>query len=105
QENRHKTIGAFVAEDYRTAAVFEKYDIDFCCGGQATLAATCQEKDLDLTKILQEIEIVGKEPVGRSENFAAWPLPFLIDYIVNTHHACLKENDEQIADYARKIAE
>jgi len=105
QENGNKTIGTFVAEDYRTAAVFEKYGIDFCCGGQATLAATCQEKNLDLTKILQEIEIVGKEPVGHNENFTAWPLPFLIDYIVNTHHVYLKENDEQIAAYAHKTAE
>ncbi|NLV23989.1 MAG: iron-sulfur cluster repair di-iron protein [Deltaproteobacteria bacterium] len=105
QKNGNMTIGALVAEDYRLADVFEKYGIDFCCGGHATLAATCQEKDLDLTKILQEIEVVGKESIGRSENFAAWPLPFLIDYIVNTHHAYLKENDEQIVAYARKSAE
>lgn len=105
QEKGNMTIGALVAEDYRIADVFEKHGIDFCCGGQATLAATCQEKDLDLTKILQEIETVKKETIGRSENFAAWPLPFLIDYIVNTHHAYLKENDEQIVAYARKIAE
>lgn len=104
-DNSAKTIGAFVAEDYRTAAVFEKYGIDFCCGGQATLTATCREKDLDLTRILHEIESARKEPIGRSENFADWPLPFLIDYIINTHHAYLKENDEQIAAYAQKIAE
>jgi len=53
QENGNMTIGAFVAEDYRIADVFEKYGIDFCCGGQATLAATCQENGLDLTKILK----------------------------------------------------
>ncbi len=29
-----KKIGEIVAEDYRTATVFEKYGIDFCCGGQ-----------------------------------------------------------------------
>ncbi len=100
-----KTIGEFVAEDYRTAEVFAKYGVDFCCGGQATLAATCQEKALDPDKILQEIEAARTEPLQRSENYAAWPLPFLIDYIVNTHHVYLKENDEQIAAYARKIAE
>lgn len=101
----NKTIGKFVAEDYRTAEVFEKYGIDFCCGGQVTLAATCQEKNLDPDQVLQEIEAVRKEPIQRSENYDAWTLPFLIDYIVNTHHVYLKENDEQIAAYARKIAE
>jgi regulator of cell morphogenesis and NO signaling len=105
QENNSETIGNLVAEDYRIADVFEKHGIDFCCGGEASLASTCQEKDLDLTEILQEIEAVKKGPIDRRENFAAWPLPFLIDYIVNTHHAYLKENDEQIVAYARKIAE
>ena len=105
QENGNKTIGAFVAEDYRTATVFEKYGIDFCCGGQATLTATCTEKKLDIDQILLEIATAKAEPIGRSENYAAWPLPFLIDYIVNTHHVYLKENDEQIAAYAHKIAE
>ncbi|WP_020678035.1 iron-sulfur cluster repair di-iron protein [Geopsychrobacter electrodiphilus] len=101
----NKTIGEFVAEDYRTAETFEKYGIDFCCGGQATLATTCREKGIDLDKVLQEIEAARKEPIHRSENYAAWPLPFLIDYIVNTHHVYLKENDEQIVAYAHKIAE
>ena len=30
-----KNIGEIVAEDYRTATVFEKYGIDFCCGTTA----------------------------------------------------------------------
>jgi regulator of cell morphogenesis and NO signaling len=34
-----KTIGEIVAGDYRTAKVFEKHGIDFCCGGNAALAA------------------------------------------------------------------
>lgn len=99
-----KSIGAYVAQDYRVADVFEKYGIDFCCGGQASFAATCQEKNLDPDKILQEIEAVKSEPIQNSENYSAWALPFLCDYIVNTHHVYLKENDDQIAAYARKIA-
>lgn len=105
EENGNKTIGAFVAEDYRTAKVFEQYGIDFCCGGQVTLAATCQGKKLDLDKILREIAAAQGKPIERSENYGAWTLTFLIDYIVNTHHVYLKENDEQISAYACKIAE
>jgi len=99
-----KTIGAFVAEDYRSAAVFEKYGIDFCCGGQQLLGAACREKGLDPAALEREIEAAQSEPIRRSENYAAWELPFLADYIVNTHHAWLNENTAQIAAYAHKIA-
>ena len=101
----NKTIGEFVAEDYRIAEVFERHGIDFCCGGQVTLAATCEEKGLNPGQILNEIEAARNEPVKRSENYSAWELPFLSDYIVNTHHVWLKENDPKITAYTRKIAE
>ena len=98
------TVGAIVAEDIRTARVFENHGIDFCCGGKITLAAICREKGLDLAALQQEITAVKSAPVDRSHNYAAWALPFLADYIVNTHHAYLHENTDQIAAYADKIA-
>lgn len=104
-QGKDKTIGEFVAEDYRTAGVFERYGIDFCCGGQITLSSSCQQKALDPAKVLQEIEAAKSEPIQRSQNYAAWELPFLADYIVNTHHAYLNDEMGQIAGYARKIAE
>lgn len=100
-----KNIGEFVAEDYRTAAVFEKYGIDFCCGGQTTLAAACREKGLDPGAVQQEIDAAKSEPLKRSENYTAWELTFLADYIVNTHHVYLNDELGPIAAYARKIAE
>ena len=98
------TVGAIVADDIRTAGVFEKHGIDFCCGGSISLAAICREKGLDLATLRQEIAEVKSTPVDRSRNYAAWTLPFLADYIVNTHHAYLNENSAQIAAYADKIA-
>lgn len=100
-----KTIGQYVAEDYRNAAVFEKYGIDFCCGGQVPLAAACREKGLAPASLEREIEATKSEPIDRSQNYGSWALPFLADYIVNTHHAYLNENTGQIAAYAHKIAE
>ena len=104
EATENKTIGAIVAADFRAASVFAKYGIDFCCGGQVTLAVVCAERGLNLQAITQELEAVQNAPADRSQNYAAWSLPFLADYIVNTHHAYLKENDPQIAAYARKIA-
>lgn len=99
------TIGEIVAADYRTAKVFEAHGIDFCCGGKVSLAVICREKGLDPALLLREIETVKSEQIDRSQNYTAWELPFLADYIVNSHHVYLKENDGQIAAYARKIAE
>jgi len=99
------TIGEIVAADYRTAKVFETHGIDFCCGGKVALSAICQEKGINPDALLREIEEIKSEQIDRSQNHTSWELPFLVDYIVSTHHAYLKENDVKIATYARKIAE
>lgn len=98
------TIGEIVAIDYRTAEIFEKHGIDFCCGGQMPLAAACQAAGIELAALTSELEALQHAPVDRSQNYSSWSLAFLADYIVNTHHAYLKDNDEQIAAYARKVA-
>ncbi len=105
KDTAERTVGEIVAQDFRTAKVFEKYRIDFCCGGNVSLSAACREKGIDPAQLNREIEAVQNEPAARGENHAAWELSFLADYIVNTHHAWLKENTGQIAAYARKIAE
>lgn len=100
-----KTIGELVAADYRAARVFEKYGIDFCCGGKIPLATACRERGIDPDLVSREIDEAGSEPLERSQNFAAWGLPFLADYIINTHHAYLNESLGQISAYAHKIAQ
>lgn len=103
--NSDRTIGDIVADDYRTARVFEKYGIDFCCGGNVSLISTCANNGIDFAAITEELEAVKKEPIERSQNYASWEMPFLADYIVNTHHIYIKENIGQIAAYTHKIAD
>ncbi|MBA3013617.1 MAG: DUF542 domain-containing protein [Proteobacteria bacterium] len=100
-----QTIGEIVSSDFRTAKVFKSHDIDFCCGGNIPLAAVCSEKGIDLASITTDLAAAKSAPVERSQNYASWDLSFLIDYIINVHHAYLKENTGQIAAYLRKIAE
>ncbi|MDD5286931.1 MAG: iron-sulfur cluster repair di-iron protein [Desulfuromonadaceae bacterium] len=102
--NSAKTIGEIVAADFRAAKIFENHGIDFCCGGTVALAAACTEKGVDLATITGELEALKSEQADRSQNYSSWALPFLIDYIVNTHHAYLHENMGPIAGYADKIA-
>ncbi|QWV92282.1 iron-sulfur cluster repair di-iron protein [Geomonas oryzisoli] len=105
ETNNLETVGSVVARDFRTAEVFEKYGVDFCCGGNMPLAQACREKGIDLAVLLRDLEAVAARPLERSQNYDAWELPFLADYIVNAHHSYLKENIPTIAAYANKIVQ
>jgi regulator of cell morphogenesis and NO signaling len=97
-------VGDIVAGDYRTAAVFEKHGIDFCCGGSVTLAAACAEKAVDPAALARELEAATSVPARRDQDYANWTPTRLIDHITAIHHAYLKANTAQNAAYARKIA-
>ena len=99
------TVGDLVARDYRTAEVFEKYGIDFCCGGKTDLASVCREKGIDQEKLQRELAEAAATPNDRGQNYGEWELPQLTDYIVSTHHAYLKESTAGIAAHAHKIAQ
>ena len=98
------TIGEIVAADFRTARSLKTTASISAVAARLHSRAICSEKGLDLDALKKELEAVQSAPVERSQNYSSWTLPFLADYIVNTHHAYLKENDAQIAAYARKIA-
>ena len=49
-------ISDIVKNDYRTAGVFKKHGIDFCCGGKFPLEAICASKDLDTKEVVRELE-------------------------------------------------
>jgi len=97
-------VGDIVAGDYRTAAVFEKHGIDFCCGGSVTLAAACAEKAIDPAALARELEAATNVPARRDQDYASWTLTRLVGHITAIHHAYVKANTAQNAAYARKIA-
>jgi regulator of cell morphogenesis and NO signaling len=99
-----ETLGQIAASDVRKAEVFRKYSLDFCCGGKKTLHEACQEKGLDVTRIEQELLEAGKNTLARSLSYSDWSLDFLVDYIVNTHHAYVKKTLPELLAYAGKTA-
>lgn len=85
-------VNDIVNVDYRTADIFRKYDIDFCCGGKWPLEVACAGKGLDTEKVLQElINITRQLPSTAGIEYDEWDLDFLADYILNVHHQYLKK--------------
>jgi regulator of cell morphogenesis and NO signaling len=91
-EEREKTVADIVREDYRTADVFKKHNINFCCSGDVSLAEACTVRNLDLSVVEKDIEeAVRRIQLPGNVKFNDWSLEFLVDYILNIHHAYLKE--------------
>lgn len=99
------TIGELVAHDFRTAQIFKKYGIDFCCGGKKTLAEVCERKQIDVGALEAELADITKvHNDDGAQNFQAWSLDFLCDYIVNNHHNYVKESIPFLSEISQKVA-
>ena len=99
---RKDQIGTMVAADFRTAAVFKKFGIDFCCKGGRTIEEACEPKNIDVEKIYGEIESIPKAGNGNID-FTAWPLDLLADYIEKTHHRYVREKAPILQAFLEKL--
>lgn len=99
----HPTIGEYVAKDFRTASVFSKYGIDFCCKGNRTIEEACEKKGLDFAQIENEvIQLLDTKSEG-SIDFKSWPIDLLIDYIEKTHHRYVEEKSTVLVTFLNKL--
>ena len=99
---KEKTIGEFVAEDFRAAQVFRKYKIDFCCKGNRTVDEACENKKYQAEDIYKELANVSNLQSGEID-FNSWPLDLLTDYIEKTHHRYVEENSPVLVQYLNKL--
>ncbi len=95
-------IADVVSSNIKSAHVFKKYGIDFCCGGGISIAKACEKKNINVNSLIQDLNNLD-DKVLPSQNFNNWELDFLADYIVNTHHSYVTESIELITDYAVKV--
>src|SRR5689334_22658278 len=82
------TVRDLAASSIDAVRVFEKYSIDYCCGGKRPLDEVCREKGLDAQSVLRELSEARVRPSG--EDWARTSLANLIAHIVSSHHEYLK---------------
>ena len=95
-------IGDIVAEDFRTAAIFKRHKIDFCCNGGRTIEAACTAKKIDPAVIYKAIEELPKGN-GGDIDFSSWPLDLLADYVERIHHRYVEEKTPVIQAFLDKL--
>ena len=99
-----KTLAQIVKENYQTASVFEKYNLDFCCKGKRSLQQACNENNIPTELIVEEVNNLLKQESQVQIEFDQLSLSELIDHIVSTHHAYTKRELLQIFAYLQKVS-
>lgn len=101
---KDKPIGQFVAEDQRTAKIFNVYGIDFYCHGEDLLSSVCKNNDLDLNQILIDLEMITSEPYD-GVNYKDIPLDELTDCIQSIHHTYIERQLPVISEHLDTLCE
>lgn len=98
-----RTLGEIVAADYRAAAVFDAFGLDYCCGGKRTVDDSCRVKGVDAAGVAAALDALSGAPADGSKGDDQWEAGELVDHIVRTHHAYVREALPVIAAHLDKL--
>src|SRR4029078_10982926 len=96
------TVGEIVAQDFRAAAVFQRFGIDFCCGGKRPVVTACRTASVEPGVVFAAIESLSAE-ARPADEASEWPVGRLVDHIVKTHHAYIRATGPVIVAYLEKL--
>lgn len=99
------TLAEIVGIDYKAAAIFEKYNLDFCCKGKRLLKDACAEKGIDVEAVLTELKSFAKTSNGNTFRYDSWSADFLIEFIIKEHHSYVRNMIPLLLSHTKKIAE
>lgn len=98
-------IGDIVSVNFKTAQIFENNNIDFCCGGQVSLAEACEKSNVNLNKLIPELELLVQVSDPDSKYLDGLELDALCEYIVKRHHTYVSENIPFLRQKLQKLCE
>ncbi len=92
-------IGYIAVQLPGATATFRRLKLDFCCGGQVSLAQAVAEKGLDLAEVMSELQALQRpEGVAEFADAAA-----LIDHILQRYHSVHREQLPELVRMARRV--
>jgi regulator of cell morphogenesis and NO signaling len=97
------TVGQLVTERPSRAKVFEKFGIDYCCGGGKPLGQACVDRKVEPQLVLDELRRNDAQRAPERD-WAALGLTRLADHIEQVHHAYLRQELPRLDFLTRKVA-
>jgi regulator of cell morphogenesis and NO signaling len=103
--NATKTVREFALEMPGAARIFERFGIDYCCGGSKPLHSACRQANVSLDEVLRCLEEASQpDPSLQTEvNIPNGTLAELIAHILTVHHAYVKTEVPRIKQLLWKV--
>ena len=97
------TVRDIALEQPASIRVFERFGIDYCCGGRKPLVEACQERSIEPKAVLDAIQ---EAVAGGGESTRDWTqakLETICSHIVETHHAYIRAELPRLEMLAQKV--
>lgn len=108
-EEKVLTVGEMVVEQPSRARVFEQFGIDYCCGGKIPLAQACAARGIELEAVLEALQKSQSHELSQSseaqKDWSQESMTSLVDHIVSTHHAYLREEFPRLTKMTERVAQ
>lgn len=98
-----QTVASVVAEAPRTARVFERHGIDFCCGGKVALEQACVEKGVSANVLLDELERAATVVEPGRRDWRAARAGEVVQHVLDVHHAFVKRELPRLGALMDKV--
>jgi len=85
--------------------VFENFGIDYCCGGQRTLADACQIASLPVEGLLRSLEEAERasQSGGEARDWRQETLTSLAEHIIDAHHSFTRQEIDRLEKLFEKV--
>ena len=100
-----KTVREMAVEFPEATRIFERFGIDYCCGGSKSLEEACAASNLSVDQVLDSLELA--EETARTKlkdrNWQTEPLADLVAHITSTHHKYTREEISRLRPLLDKV--
>src|SRR5215468_10297227 len=101
-----KKVREVAVENPAATRIFEKFGIDYCCGGDQPLEQACKRAGVSFDEVLDSLEM-AEETARAAKGVRDWqsePLSALITHIRNTHHKYTRQEIVRLTALLQKVS-
>lgn len=99
------TVREVTAQVPESTRIFEKLNIDYCCGGARPLIDACDSAGVEVDNVIEMLTDLGQSEVSESSvvDFQKLSLAELVSHILETHHIFTRSEMARIEALSAKV--